>query len=185
MNVGSVNSVTFNGRIKETEIGVKYEKSNEGKKYYPLIPLAGLGLHFAINPDSALELFKSTPMPKDKVTAAATVIATAIGVGAIAVGLGAILDAFINKTRRKDANKLAVTSKLDSDTNKGKKVCTAIGAGVAALGLITKHSSFGIKSGNKIITAIITTAGWLGIGAIYDHGVNKFRHKLAEKADNN
>lgn len=184
MNVSSVNSVNFRGKTGETNIGIKYEKSNEGRKYYPLIVLAGTGVQCALMPKENIALFKKIPAFQNKSTATLAILGTIGFVGALAYGCGYILDAIINKRRRKDANKLAVTSELNQETNKGKKVCTAIGVGAAALGLITKNPMLGNARPNKIISAIAVAAGWLGIGAIYDHGVNKFRNKLKESQQN-
>ncbi|MFA7659443.1 MAG: hypothetical protein WCY19_08420 [Candidatus Gastranaerophilaceae bacterium] len=204
MSVSGVNSVAFAGKIKATKQGNEYEKSNEGKKYYPLVAVAGLTaegllgigeIKKALNSNVLDRYFKDlnlenslfgplkpveTKMSKGKIAGLATgfLIATA----GVAVGFGAILDAIINKTRKKDADKFAQTEVAQKRTNKGKKVCTWIGLGIGAISLLDKIRTKAPKK-SLIATIPLALASWFAIGAIYDHGVNKFRNNLQNKAD--
>lgn len=165
MNVSSVNSATFNGRIRETEIGVKYEKSDEGKKILTATSLLAGTVGLAIT--------KPT-VKKDKIDIIRTLAVFAI------TGLfsGTILDGFINKTRRKDANKLEIKGKITDDPNKGKKACSAIGLVLGSFCAITYKDKIGSKMAIALIPLFVINS--LILGATYDHGVNKFRNKLKE-----
>lgn len=172
MNVNNINPVNFKGSIRETASGNQWERSNDGKKYLPLIGLAGTATGFALDPASFKPIIQWTKKNK-----AFALISGGIFIAA-SLGVGAIFDAIINKARRNDADKFAKTGKIPNETNKAKKIMGSIGLGIGAIGLLTKGKSIA----SKALGLVITTGFWITEGAIIDHGVNKFRDKLSIKA---
>lgn len=187
MNVNCLNSAPFRGRTSITINRNDYEKSNEGKKLFPFALISSMGLQYAINKDA----FQARMFDKNEHLSKGGKIATiAFGVAAASIIGGVIIDAFINGKRRNDADKFAKAKNAPDKTNKGKKVCALIGLGVSSLVALVKFGSNKISGisftkAQKVLAISVTMAYWLGLGAIYDHGVNKFRQKLAEKAENN
>lgn len=192
MQVGAINNQAFGGKIKETKNGNEYEKSNEGKKYYPVLAAVGMGLNFATD-NYAAKMFKLKP------------ISNAIGLGVVAVGVGAIVDAFANKTSRQDADRFAESGIVPEKTNKGKKFMVGLGLAFSAFNTfgveylakkILANGAYFIESskkeilsamhqtkGQKAVMLIGGLVGSLAIGQMYDSGVNKSRAKLEKKAE--
>lgn len=223
MIVNAINSTTFSGKIKTTKNGNEYEKSNEGKKFVPLVGLTGL----AVSTGAGLvtfkkdELFKKmleetkqndferevfdtfkTSLRANKKVLVLGGAAGLVAIAAVSIGIGAIFDAMINKTRRKDADKFAETGSIDQSANKGKKIGAGIGLAIGSLSLANILRSENIAKLKNIAKDIPTeaiekefktpkaykfgiipylVAIYTAYGAIYDHGVNKFREKLADK----
>lgn len=106
MNVSGVNSVSFKGKISETKKGNQYEKTNISKK----IGLIFVGCEVAIN--SVRLSCSKTETPKAILArkwARLMLIETVL-----AVGIGAIIDGLINRSRRKKVDKAAaLETKID------------------------------------------------------------------------
>lgn len=196
MSVNGVNSVSFAGKTAMTEKGNEYKKSNEGKKLFPLLGLAGFGISTAINP-SYINIPKEQGGLGGMKYKGLIIAGSAIGSAAICLGYGAITDMFINKARRKDADKFAETGMVSKKTNKGKEIGAAIGLSLGALSLgsiqlvekIIKQNpklpKINISRTKKLSMIPMAVALWTSAGAILDHGKNKFRDKLAAEADFN
>lgn len=171
MNIRSVSAVNFKGKIGTTDEGNEYEKSNAGKKFCTLMMPVGSGI--------TLASLKNVPKTPGII---AWNLTRALVIG---LGIGALIDVFTNSTRRKDTDKFVEKGKKSKDTNKGKMIFGGIGLGIGAL------VAFGISNLNKIlpqqqkISPVVVPAlcvlEWLVMGTIYDHSVNKFRAKLAQK----
>lgn len=220
MNINAINSTTFSGKIKTTKNGNEYEKSNEGKKIMPLVAASFLTANIGAEAvmlkksgllDDTLEKFKQSDAQKNildnikkslkenKKTAIISGAAILAILAAITVGVGAIFDAMINKTRRKDADKFAKTENVSENTNRGKKIGAGIGLAMGGYNLIKSMRAENMLSAakgiptesiekilkyqkaNKFIIAPLVLASYIADGAIYDYGVNKFREKLADK----
>lgn len=186
MQVGAISNQSFSGKIRETKKGNEYETSNEGKKYIPLIQLGAIGtsmgLKNAIGDFNPTDYLLSDTGKAGKVGVGA-VLGTVALLGATTIGIGAIYDAVINKTRRSDADKFAETGKVEDRTNKGKKIGAGIGLGGSVLGLLLSHKRLNNLNVSNFISIALEVATWTSFGAIYDYAVNKSRTKLAYKAD--
>lgn len=185
MQVGVIsNNQIFSGKIKKTEKGNEYEKSNEGKKYAPLCMFASTGISMAI--DKALDKFSPAgyllfEAKNGNKNAYAAIAGTVVIIGAISIGIGAIIDAIINKTRRNDTDKFAKTGEISKKTNKGKINGAIIGIGTGALSLLLSHKPLRTMGASGFKVVPMEIASWAALGAIYDHGVNKFRAQLDKK----
>ena len=178
MNVGSVNSVGFTGKISKTKNGNGYEKSNEAKKYLSLIALPLAGVNVATNSTDVTEIidgFKAMPTKQMKIAVA---LAGVVGMVGATIGVGAIFDAIINKKRRNDADKFAETGVNPGIYSKGKKVCMGIGVALAPIAALITEGPAKVKA----LSAAICAIGWASDGVIYDFAVNKARAKFANKA---
>ena len=98
MNVGSVNSVAFAGKIKTTKKGNEYKKTNTGKT-------VGLSVAVGLTALSYLRRGSRKILSEGfKVSKGKTVLAVAIGTAISTLifgGIGAIIDGFVNHHRRK------------------------------------------------------------------------------------
>lgn len=192
MNVNSLNSMTFMGKIAQTKNGNEYEKSNEGKKYVPVIGAAAIGTATLVSKNYR-KLLSASQFPGG----GAGILLYTLG---IMLGIGAIVDGAINKTRRKDSDKFAQTGEVSPKTNKGKINMGLIGLGIE--GLTMGMIAYGLKSLKKLDKYVSNTAEFQNIskmmslkkfapialmgvieyflfGSIYDKAVNKSREKLA------
>lgn len=166
MQVGLVkNTQPFFGKTSETDLGSEYEKSNTGKLMVPLIA-AGVNSieYFAVEAKNSG--FKASRL------------AAKVGVSAVvALIVGAITDALVNSKRRKDADKLSVTEKVEGNTHKGKIITGCIGLALGSLSFVGLNK---MKVSNALKYSVIPMSllTWLTPGVIYDNGVNKFRGQL-------
>ena len=218
MQVGSINNQTFGGKIAKTKQGNEYEKSNEGKKFVPVAGVAAgavaIGTYKAtglIDPLlKAVNKLSKDPLTKNTMkkfnSIAKLSIPTITLAGLFATGM--VFDAMINKTRRKDADKLAESEIMPENTNKGKIIGAITGLVAGGLGLLSltniqKPAKQEIvmssdKALNKIFTTLskvkfkpskalkiayvpLAIAAYTAFGAVYDHGVNKARKQMTEK----
>lgn len=115
MNISSVNSVTFDGRMKTTRKGNPYKKTNAGKVTglstgigITLIGLAGVkGL-------GGFKLLQKKLMIAPVSAKSAFYFGAAVITGAL-IGFGAIIDGFVNHSRRKKANREGdLNAKIDA-----------------------------------------------------------------------
>lgn len=196
MQVGMIQNQPFLGKIKETKKGNQYETSNTGKIATPLIAIAKIGANVLFTKAVGPTDFKLTDLNKafeknKKVFYAGGGIIAAVTIGASLI-VGAIYDAVINHTRRKDADKFAETGKVSGKSDIGKKILGAIGLVVGGFSLakVILNEEL-LAEVNKMknpklykfsLIPIFTIAGIIN-GAVYDHGVNKFRDQLSYKAD--
>lgn len=197
MNVSSVNSVAFGGKIKETKNGNQYEKSNIGKIFIPLISLSVTSISL-LNKKSQGVIYQNFSKEVGEIakvtksSKAAVVVNVALRFASM-LTIGAIFDGIINKKRRKNADKFAEKKEVPEKTNKGKIVCSAISLGLfgvmysltSALNKLNKVSKESPKGYNKMpgfSTFALGMTTWLLYGTVYDHGVNKFSDKLASNA---
>lgn len=228
MQLNNVNSVAFKARTRE---GNRYEKSAEGKKFVPLIGIATMGASaialkkFGIL-DEIVKPLQEMMKTSEKNVLFSSFLASGLALGAlislpIMIGIGQVVDLFINKTRRKDADKLAQTGIVQGDTNSGKISLGILGVVMAAITAAGGHLShklsmeaFSKKMSNadadvkvaaeealntakakmktldkmskysKYVSPLVALASWFAYGAVYDHGVNKFRDELDQQKRN-
>lgn len=172
MQVCSVSqNQNFNGSIQRTPAGNEYETSNTGKYAVTSLAAANALLSISFAP-------KNTP--------GASKVITLITSAAIGLGFGAIVDHLVNKTRKNDADRFEKTKRVPEKTNKGKMVTTGIGVGMGLIGnaLVSAVSKkAGVQKPPAFVTVGLATLTWFIYGLIYDNGINKFREKLAQKAE--
>ena len=162
MQVGVVNNnQTFSGDLGKTKIGNKYEKTNEGKKIYPLVAVgvsatATAATFLALKKDGALkkmikEAFiskEANEAEKDEAIAIQKLIKKPALKAGIAVGIlglaalggliqGVFVDLFANHTIKNDADRFAETGEKPEKTNKGKLICGSIGLGIGGFSLLS------------------------------------------------
>lgn len=170
MQVGAIQNQSFSGAIRETKNGNIYEKSNEGKKLYPLIAagtsvvgtsiiLANLKNENNIEKimgaiDSSEGVAKSEIKKVLELMNKPGVKAGVVGLAAACAALGGliigvIIDAIANGTRRNDADRFAELGEKPQKTNKGKLVCGSIGLGLGLLSLGSIQITQGMAELNK------------------------------------
>lgn len=175
MQVNSVKSCpTFSAQTKK---GNEYEKCNEGKKIIPIVGLTEIALLANLNKKAK----ESYGFFINKEKPLVSVVATIAILGALYVGLGAILDSVINKTRRKDADKFAETGEVPEKTNKGKNVCVSIGLGMGLVSLLSSRKPLKSMDFQDFLVVPSELIAWGAAGVIYDNAVNKFRNKATNK----
>lgn len=185
MQINAVNNnQQFKGAIRETKKGNIYEKSNECKKWMPVVTTttAGIGIIIHsiaermghISPQANLLPAKLAPLGNLFRFLAAPLAGLIIG---------AICDPFVNITRRKDADTLAETGQIKQDTNRGKIFFAASDALLESINLFAIKKTSGSINKFNIIAAVVGTLSSLCLGAVYDLGVNKFRDRLAYNAE--
>jgi len=172
MQVLAIDSrVSYGGKSPKTDKGNDYESSNIGKIIFPA--------------STAIDFLADGLSPKRSKSESIGVFGLAL---ALAFGVGVLFDSAINKVRKRDADKFAKTGKVRKNTNKGKVVGTEIGAGLGIAGSLFLIATKGFKAAkNKpaVIGLGALFGGFAGLiyGVVYDVGINRFRKKLAMKAN--
>lgn len=159
----------------KTENGNDYDKSNTGKVLFSTLAVFDAGGNKLIEAENK-------KLPASKVIGT---LAIAFGLG---LGLGEIADLGINKIRRQDADIFAQTGKVPPKTNEGKTVGAVVFSTLGAIITGIANAKDSDKKTKALMLGVGVGAvlgGLLGIfcGFFYDHAVNKFRIKLADKAD--
>lgn len=173
MNVPCINSITFKGQIAKTKDGNDYEKSNEGIKYVPVVSALAVISNEILNKKDAI--FSSGENSGSKKFG----IVVAIAAGALICG--AVMDWFIDRRRQKDADYFAQTNKIKPSNSSVKAGWTIFGLLDTLANHIMgdyKDMTTSQKFGQYACGAILG----LMVGCIYDHGVDKFREKLAHQS---
>lgn len=176
MSISSVNSINFQGKIKETKNGNQYEKYNGGKKSLPLVcaGIAAIPTALIMNSNLLDAIYRLSnsglPQKSIRLTDKAKVVGLLAGVGAL-TGLisGLVIDAFVNHRRRKDVDKLVEKNQIKEKTNKGKLIFGGIGVGLGALESIASFMALRYKqviTKEKPIEAISSSANESGLKTV-------------------
>lgn len=156
---------SFDGKTKKTEKGNEYKSTNAAKIVLPVLSAIGL-------------LSEKAEGRKIKLGNAAFTLG-------LNIGIGFLLDNYVNKTRKSDVDIFAQTGKVKNKTHKGLGIGTAIGTGFGLIYSLALMAISKTKSAKLLLlyTPLCAVGGLLDGWLFYDLGVNKTRKQLAQKAE--
>lgn len=165
MKIAQINSNTvFSSNTKKTENGNEYKSTNVAKVVLPSISAATILL--------------------EKAGGAKLNIPMCILNLGVSVGAGFLLDHFVDKTRKEDADIFAQTNDVKDKTHKGLGIGSLIGAGYGAVYAIAVMAISKSHSAKALLSIpVCALEGLIDGGLFYDLRVNKTRKELLQRAD--